>query len=35
MCEVSGLSYADLLSRIIILGFERYTAREALQYSFT
>ncbi len=33
MCEASGLSYTDLLSRIISLGFERYRAREALEYS--
>ncbi len=35
MCEASGLPYPALLSRIIGLGFERFSAHEALQYSIS
>lgn len=33
MCEADGLSYPELLSRLVALGLARFEARESLQYS--
>jgi D-alanine-D-alanine ligase len=34
MCEAGGLAYADLLTRLIDLGFERHSLHAWLRFSF-
>jgi D-alanine-D-alanine ligase len=34
MCEAGGLAYADLLTRLIDLGFERHSLHAGLRFSF-